>query len=80
MMSRNNWKTIIYIAGGLAGLLTGLASAHLYKRTAEANQLTSGSPARIEVGDAFKIGLATLALIRQITDLASRKSNKPARR
>jgi hypothetical protein len=78
-MSRNNWKTLAYLAGGLVGLLAGLASAHLYRRSAEANELTSGAPARIEVGDAFKLGLALLALIRQITDLASGKSNKPAR-
>ncbi len=79
-MSRNNWKTMAYLAGGLVGLLAGLASAHLYKRSAEANQLPSGAPARIEVSDAFKLGLALLAIIRQITDLASGKSNKPARR
>jgi hypothetical protein len=79
-MSRNNWKVMAYLAGGLVGLLTGLVSAHLYKRTAEANRLTSGAPVRIEVGDAFKLTLAALALVRQVTDLASRKPDKPARR
>jgi hypothetical protein len=79
-MSRNNWKTMAYLLGGLVGLLTGLVSAHLYKRTAEANRLASGAPPRIEVGDAFKLSLAALALVRQITDLASRKPNKPAKR
>ncbi len=71
-MDAKNWKPTVYLAGGALGLLTGLAAAHLYARTAEENRLSDGVPNRIEAGDAFRLGLATLALVRQISDLAIR--------
>ncbi len=72
-MNDNNWKPIVYLAGGAVGLVTGLVAAHLYTRTAEENRLSDGVPNRVEAGDAFRLGLATLALVRQISDLAIRK-------
>ncbi len=72
-MNDNNWKPIVYLAGGAVGLVTGLVAAHLYTRTAEENRLADGVPERIEPGEAFRLGLATLALVRQISDLAIRK-------
>ncbi len=72
-MNNTNWKPVVYVAGGVAGLLTGLVAAHLYARTAEENRLPDGKPNRIEAGDAFRLGLATLALVRQVSDLAIRK-------
>ncbi len=72
-MDDKNWKTTIYLAGGAAGLLTGLIAAHLYARTAEENRLPNGVPSQLEPAEAFRLGLATLALVRQISDLAIRK-------
>ncbi len=72
-MNNKNWKAIVYLAGGAIGLATGVVAAHLYARTAEENRLTDGVPTRIEAGDAFRLGLATLALVRQISDLAVRE-------
>ncbi len=71
-MNEKNWKTTVYLAGGAVGLVTGLVAAHLYARTAEENRLPNGTPERIEPGEAFRLGLATLALVRQISDLAIR--------
>ncbi len=72
-MNDNNWKPVVYLAGGALGLVTGLVAAHLYARTAEENRLTDGVKNQIEAGDAFRLGLATLALVRQISDLGIRK-------
>ncbi len=72
-MNTKNWKPVVYLAGSAVGLLTGLVAAHLYARTAEENRLSDGVPNRIEAGDAFRLGLATLALVRQISDLAIRE-------
>jgi hypothetical protein len=50
----------------------GLTAAHMYSRAAEENG-EEGLPARIETGEAFKIGLAAVALIRQISALGAKK-------
>jgi hypothetical protein len=72
MNKDNNWKNITYVTGAALGLVTGLAAAHLYTRAAEENS-TDGKPGKIESGDAFKIGLATVTLIRQISSLGAKK-------
>lgn len=68
----NNWKTVTYLTGATIGLVVGLAAAHFYTRAAEENG-EAGVPARIETGDAFKIGLAAVALVRQISALGAKK-------
>lgn len=73
MMANNNWKTTAYLAGGALGLLTGLAAAHLYARAAEGNNAVGAVPAKIETADAFKLGLAVVALVRQISELGARR-------
>ena len=72
-MADNNWKTMAYLAGGAVGLVTGLAAAHMYARAAEENNAVGMVPAKIETADAFKLGLAVVALVRQISDLGARK-------
>ncbi len=67
-------KTITYIAGAAVGLVVGLAAAHMYSRTAEENYGEVTAPRSIETGDAFKIGMSLVALVRQISDLAVKKS------
>ena len=71
-MMNQNWKNITYLAGAAAGLAVGLAAAHLYARAAEENG-TDGKPGKIEPADAFKIGLATVTLVRQISALGARR-------
>lgn len=76
MDENTNWKKgPVYLVGGLLGAVAGFVSAYLYTRTAEEN--TPGTPpARITTGDLFKLSLAAITLIRQISDLGLRKSNK----
>ncbi len=66
-----NWKTIIYAAGAALGAAMGLAAAHLYTRNAEETS-QEGPLAPIGTGDAFKIGMALLALLRQVAALGSK--------
>lgn len=72
-----NFETGTYLAGGIVGLLAGLAAAHLYKRSAEQNRAVGTLPAKLELSDIFPIGLALVALIRQISDLAARSPDSP---
>jgi hypothetical protein len=74
-MKRDNdqsFETGTYLAGGIVGLLAGLIAAYLYKRSAEQNRAEGSLPAKLELSDIFPIGLALVALIRQISDLAAR--------
>jgi hypothetical protein len=67
-----DWKPITYIVGAVAGLALGISAAHLYARTAEENG-EDGKPGKIDTGDAFKIGMAVVTLVRQISSLAAKK-------
>ncbi|KAF0110958.1 MAG: Uncharacterized protein FD147_1264 [Chloroflexi bacterium] len=68
MPENSNWKTIAYIIGGTAGLLTGLAAAFLLIRKREQNlgnhKLTSG--------EGVKIGLGVVSLLRMISESGTR--------
>jgi hypothetical protein len=74
-MNKNNWKAIVYLIGGAVGVASGLMAAHMYAQTAEANRTpgeTSSLPAKVEVTDLLRLGIALVALIRQISDLGAR--------
>ncbi len=71
--NQNDWKTQMYIRGGLIGLLVGLIAAHLYTRASqEANEGTVRTP--IAANDMVKVGLTILGLVRQITELGNTKN------
>lgn len=72
----NNWKMTTYLAGAALGLLAGLTAAHMYARAAEENNAVAPVPAKIETADAFRLGLALIALVRQISELGARKPLK----
>jgi membrane associated rhomboid family serine protease len=55
--------------GGAAGVIFGLLAAYFYARASEENLLDH--PPRIKTMDAIKLGVALLALVRQITDLGN---------
>jgi hypothetical protein len=74
-MADNNWKTTTLLTGGVVGLVAGLAAAYMYVRTAEENN-TEGVPTKLETSDVFQLGLAAVALVRQISDLAVRPTDK----
>lgn len=66
-----SWQTQAFITGGLAGLLLGVLSAFLYVRASEENA-RSGQPNRVKTGDAMRLTLAVLTLVRQISELGNR--------
>lgn len=68
----DNWKATVYIIGGGIGLAIGMLTAYLYTRTAEEAR-PGQPPAKINTGDAFRIGMTALGLVRQVSELASKK-------
>ncbi|MCS6870119.1 MAG: hypothetical protein RML95_12180 [Anaerolineae bacterium] len=72
---RRNWKTSAYVIGSIIGALFGFLSAHFYTRSAEENN--SGQPPKpISTADLFRLSLAAIALLRQISDLGVNRSSK----
>jgi hypothetical protein len=72
-----NWKTRAYLMGTAVGTLFGIASAYLYTRAAEEDILDGGNPKRqIQTGDLLGLGLAALAIIRQISELGRSPQGK----
>jgi NhaP-type Na+/H+ or K+/H+ antiporter len=66
-----NWRTKAYLIGVILGLLLGLLSAYLYVRAAQENA-KSDKPRKVKTGDAMKLTLAILALVRQIAELGGK--------
>lgn len=65
-MESNNWKTKTLIIGTVLGALSGLAAAYLLARSAEQ---TKGGPPKVKTGDAFKILLGVIGVVRGIASL-----------
>jgi Co/Zn/Cd efflux system component len=74
-----NWKTQAYVVGLVAGAGLGLVSAFMYARAAEESAQRLGKPAPIQTGEVLGLGLAALAMVRQITEMG-RGPEKPPRR
>jgi len=72
---RRNWKTSAYLIGSLIGALLGFLSAHFYARSAEENN--RGQPPKpISTADLFRLSLAAIALLRQISDLGANRNTR----
>ena len=69
--SESNWKSITYVIGAVLGLAMGVTAAHMYTRAAEEHGQT-GLPAKVDTGEVLRIGLAVLALIRQVSALGAK--------
>jgi hypothetical protein len=69
MEENSNWKTLVLVIGGVAGLLTGLAAAFILikKREASEGQLSINS------GEGFKIGMGIVGLLKQISESGTGK-------
>lgn len=73
--AHSNWKMPLYLIGAAIGALLGFLSAHLYARSAEENN--SGQPPKpLSTADLFRLSLAAIALLRQISDLGVRRDGK----
>ncbi len=65
-----DWKNKVYATGAAVGAVLGLLSAYMYGRAAEEDVSRLGKAQRISTGEVLGLGLALLAVIRQITELA----------
>ena len=64
-----NWKRRTYMVGGAIGLSLGLLSAYLLIRAADER---GGEQPRVKTGEAVRLGLSALGLIRQIAAVGDR--------
>jgi hypothetical protein len=64
-----SWKTQSYLIGAAAGLLFGLVSAYMYTRAAEEDVSRAGLPHRATPGEMLGLGLAALAMVRQVAEM-----------
>ncbi|MBE2272408.1 MAG: hypothetical protein IAE80_29500 [Anaerolinea sp.] len=79
--SRNDtWKTQAYVIGAAAGLLFGLVSAYMYTRAAHDNGQPTEGMNRVQTGDVLGLGLAALAMVRQIAEMGRGPEPKRGRR
>ena len=66
-----NWKTKYYLIGAIVGLSLGLLTAYLFARAAEEN-MKGPQPKRVQTGDALKLTLSVVTLIRQIAEIGAK--------
>jgi len=63
---KENRNGLILLAGGLIGLLAGLAAAYLLIKKQE----DTGQSIKITTGDGLKIGMGAVSLIKLASDIA----------
>jgi hypothetical protein len=68
-VNNKNWKTIVLVIGGIAGLATGLAAAALIIRRRE----NPNEGFKINSGEGFKIGMGIVNLLKQISETGLNK-------
>jgi hypothetical protein len=64
-MTDSTWRTKAFAVGGLAGALLGLGAAYIYVSAAE----KTGERPELPASEAVGIGLALLAVLRQIATM-----------
>jgi gas vesicle protein len=60
-----HWRTKALVIGGLTGALVGVLAAYLYADSVDRH----GTEPELQTGEAVGIGMALLALLRQISTL-----------
>lgn len=73
-----NWRSQSYLFGLVGGTVFGLLCAYFYTRAAEDESAKKGSlqPDRIQTRDVIGLGLAGLAILRQIAELGRTPDKK----
>jgi hypothetical protein len=64
-MRNLNWRTKAFLVGGVVGAVLGLSAAYIYVNSVE----KEGVQPEIQPAEAVGIGLALLAILRQIANL-----------
>ena len=63
------WKTKVLAFAAGTGTVFGLLAGYMYSRAAEEDVSNLGKAERISTGEILGLGLALLAVVRQITEL-----------
>lgn len=69
MDDQGNWQMRVLVTGGVIGAVIGLVTSWLLVRTSR--EMRGGPPA-ISTGDAIKVGITTIGLVRAIAALGDR--------
>ena len=69
--NEENWRTRVFAVGGLIGEILGLISAYLYVRAADQKYGGEQPPEAPQTGDAVRLGMSLLGIIRTITEWGS---------
>jgi len=73
----STWKSKAYVMGTAVGALFGLVAAFMYARAAEEDaQRNGGTPNTISTGEVIGLGLAALAMVRQIAEMGKGPAKK----
>ncbi len=64
-MNEMSWRTKTFLIGGMTGAVLGLCAAYLYVTSVE----REGAEPELQPSEAVGIGLALLAVLRQIATL-----------
>lgn len=63
------WKSKVFLFSAATGTVFGLLAGYMYSRAAEEDVSNLGKAERISTGEILGLGLALLAVVRQITEL-----------
>ena len=69
MEKTEGWETRVLLIGGALGAVIGLLTSWLLIRT---SRETRGGPPAITTGDAIKVGITAIGLVRSIAALGDR--------
>ena len=77
-----NWKTQSYLFGVIGGTVFGIIAAYFYTRAAADDTQKNGlqAPNRVQTGDLLGLGLAALAILRQVAELGRTPESQKRRR
>ncbi len=68
----SSWRSRILLLGGVIGAVLGVLSAYFYVRAAEERYGGHRPPTTPDTGDAVRLGVSLLSIIRTITEWGSR--------
>lgn len=71
--NRNAYRARVLMIGGAVGTVLGIVSAIMYLRAYDEAHADDAAPPTPEAGDAVKLGVALLGIIRTITEWAQRQ-------